>query len=97
MVGPMTEINDSGACPAIVPHPWGVLHLLVADGGLTEGHVYRCYLALCGVLLPTSKLPPAMCPDDCEFDVLYCSECVRWAAQWPVETQQAERASETLR
>ncbi|MGH3867982.1 MAG: hypothetical protein ACRDQ4_18030 [Pseudonocardiaceae bacterium] len=65
--------------------------------GLTEGHVYRCYLALCGELLPTSKLPPATCPDDCAFDVLYCSECVRGAAQWTAEAQLAERTSAALR
>jgi hypothetical protein len=88
---------DPGACPVSAPHPWGVLHLLVADGALTEAHVYRCYLALCGELLPTSGLPPSTCPDDCEFDVLYCTECVRRAAQWTAEAQQAERASGTLR
>jgi hypothetical protein len=54
-----------------VPHPWGVLHLLVTHDALPEGHVYRCYLALCGVLLPASELPPATCPDDRELDVLY--------------------------
>ncbi len=78
------------------PHPWGVLHLLVADDALTEGHVYRCYLGLRGELLPTSELPPSTCPDDCEFDVLYCSKCVRAAAQWTAEAQRAERASEAL-
>ena len=86
-----------GPCPVSAPHPWGVLHLLVADDGLTEGHVYRCYPALCGALLPTSKLPPATCPDDCELDVLYCSECVRTAAQWTAEAQQAQLAPETPR
>jgi hypothetical protein len=79
------------------PHPWGVLHLLVAHDALTEGHVYRCYPALCGALLPTSELPPSTCPQDCEFDVLYCTECVRTAAQWTAEAQRAERASEALR
>jgi hypothetical protein len=69
----------------------------VADDGLTEGHVYRRYLALCGALLPASELPPSTCPDDCEFDVLYCSECMRTAAQWTAEAQQAERTSGTLR
>ena len=82
---------------ALHPHPWGVLHLLVADDALTEGHVYRCYLALCGALLPTSELPPSACPDDCEFDVLYCSERVRAAARWTAEAQRAERASGALR
>lgn len=79
------------------PHPWGVLHLLVADDALTERHVYRRYLALCGALLPTSELPPSTCPQDCEFDVLYCTECVRAAAQWTAEAQRAEHESEALR
>jgi hypothetical protein len=79
------------------PHPWGVLHLLVADDALTEEHAYRCYLALRGALLPTSELPLSTCPEDCEFDVLYCSECVRVAAQWTAEAQRAERASGALR
>jgi hypothetical protein len=69
----------------------------VADDGLPEGHVYRCYLALCGELLPSSSLPPSTCPDDCECDVLYCSECVRAAAQWTAEAQRAEHAAGTLR
>jgi hypothetical protein len=77
-------------------HSWGVLHLLVADDGLPEGHAYRCYLALCGELLPSSSLPPSTCPDDCECDVLYCSECVRVAAQWTAEAQRAERESGAL-
>jgi hypothetical protein len=79
-------------------HSWGVLHLLVADDGLPEGHAYRFYLALCGELLPSSSLPPSTCPDDCECDVLYCycSECVRAAAQWTAEAQRAERESGAL-
>jgi hypothetical protein len=79
------------------PHPWGVLHLLVADDALTERHVYQCYLTLCGTRLPTPELPPSSCPEDCEFDVLYCSECVHAAAQWTAETQQAESVSGALR
>lgn len=77
-------------------HSWGVLHLLVADDGLPERHVYRCYLALCGELLPSSSLPPSTCPDDCECDVLYCSECVRAAAQWTAEAQRAEHVAGAL-
>jgi hypothetical protein len=70
----------------------GFLRLLVADDALTEGHVYRCYPSLCGKLLPTSSLPPSTCPDDCEFDVLYCSECVRAATEWTVEALRADYA-----
>jgi transcriptional regulator with XRE-family HTH domain len=29
--------EDPGACPVSVPHPWGVLHLLVADDALPGG------------------------------------------------------------
>lgn len=84
-------------CRVTTPHPWGFLHLLVADDALTERHIYRCYLSLCGKLLPTSSLPSSTCPDDCEFDVLYYSECVRAATEWTVEALRAERESGTLR
>jgi hypothetical protein len=45
---------------------------------------------------PECGCPTATCPDGCEFDVLYCSECVRTAAEWTAEAQRAERASGTL-
>jgi hypothetical protein len=58
------------------PHPWGVLHLLVADDALPGG-LGGTYMTICGELMPASELPPSSCPEDCECDVLYCSECVR--------------------
>lgn len=78
------------------PHPWGDLHLLVADDALTEG-IGGTYLAVCGALVPASRLPPSSCPEDCDCDVLYCTECVRAVAQWNTEAGRADRASGVLR
>lgn len=78
------------------PHPWGVLHLLVADDALPEG-LGGTYLTVCGELVPASSLPPSSCPEDCECDVLYCTQCVRAAAQWTAEALRADCASGTLR
>jgi hypothetical protein len=69
--------------------------LLVADDALPG--LGGTYLTVCGELIPASALPPSTCPEDCECDVLYCSECVRAAAQWTVEAQRADHASGTLR
>jgi hypothetical protein len=78
------------------PHPWGVLHLLVADDALPGG-LGGTYITVRGKLLPFSGLPPSSCPEDCDCDVLYCTECVRAAAQWTAQAQRAERASGALR
>jgi hypothetical protein len=57
------------------------LHLLPADTGLTEGHQYGTYIGLCGMVLDVSSLPPSLCPDECDCEVAYCSECLREATE----------------
>jgi hypothetical protein len=70
--------------------------LLVADDALPGG-LGGTYITVCGELIPASELPPSTCPQDCECDVLYCSECVRAAAQWTAQAQRADHASGVLR
>jgi hypothetical protein len=77
-------------------HPWGVLHLLVADDALAGG-IGGTHVAVCGELVSLSRLPPSSCPEDCDCDVLYCPECVRAVAQCNAEAGQAARASGALR
>ncbi len=57
------------------------LHLLAADSGVAEGHRYGVHLALCATVLNSSSLPPARCPDECDCEVAYCSDCLRAAAE----------------
>ncbi|MGH3829255.1 MAG: hypothetical protein ACRDRS_02205 [Pseudonocardiaceae bacterium] len=61
----------------------GSVHLLMADTALTEQHLYRCYLALCGAEITRERLPPWDCPEGCECDVeaLICPDCVRQAVE----------------
>jgi hypothetical protein len=74
------------------PHPWGDLHLLVADDALV-GEIGGTYLAVCGELVPASTLPPSSCPEDCDCDVLYCPECVRAVAQSGARVPDVRRGS----
>lgn len=54
------------------------VHLLAADG-ISPTHV-----ALCGALVPASRLPPSSCPPDCAC-ALYCPQCVQVITCWHAE------------
>ena len=69
-----------------VPLRDGTVHLLTADDWLAGG-IGGTYLALCGALVPASRLPPSCCPPDCDC-ALYCPECVRVVACWHAEAGQ---------
>lgn len=66
--------------------PAEVAHLLTADDVLAEGNQYGTYLALCGALVPASRLPSSLCPPGCECDcALYCPQCVHRVVQYAME------------
>jgi hypothetical protein len=57
----------------------GAVHLTVLDDSVAEGYRFRAVLA-------ASELPScSWCPDGCDCDPTYCSECVRAAASWNAE------------
>lgn len=72
------------------------VHLLAADGLLTDRYLPRHYFTLCGELLTGADLPHATCEDDdCGCDeVYYCPRCIHEAAGWNAEIDQADQASE---
>jgi len=57
------------------------IHLLAADSGVAKSHRYGTYIALCHALLSASSLPAALCADDGDCEVAYCSDCLRAAAE----------------
>ncbi|MGH3844369.1 MAG: hypothetical protein ACRDS0_23420 [Pseudonocardiaceae bacterium] len=69
------------------------VHLVSADGALTERHQTRAYFfTMCGLVLADSDLPAASCPDDgCECEVRYCPECISFAVAWNAEIERPAR------
>ncbi|MDQ2884021.1 MAG: hypothetical protein M3Y48_23440 [Actinomycetota bacterium] len=69
------------------------VHLVSADGALTERYRTRAYLfTMCGQVMADSDLPPASCPDDgCECEIRYCQECIRFAVGWNTDIQPPAR------
>ncbi|MDQ2882550.1 MAG: hypothetical protein M3Y48_15460 [Actinomycetota bacterium] len=65
------------------------VHLVSADGALTERHQARAYFfTMCGQVMADTELPPSSCEDDgCECEVHYCPECIRFAVAWNVEME----------
>ncbi len=58
------------------------LHLLTAERELlTECHLHRSYLTVCGEELATEELPSSDCEDGCEREVVYCMGCLYQAAE----------------
>lgn len=66
------------------------VHLLAADGLLSEEsfHSLRVYLTLCGVAMTDLELPHATCPEECDCELYYCPQCIRWATGWNAEMDQ---------
>ncbi len=67
--------------------PQARVHLLAADGLLTDPYLPRCCFTLCGELLAGSDLPHVTCEgDDCGCEVIYyCEKCIHSAAGWNAE------------
>ncbi len=63
------------------------MHLLAADGLLTDQYLPRTYFTMCGELLSGSDLAHVTCEgDDCGCEVVfYCENCLRYAAGWNAE------------
>ena len=74
--------------------PAGAIHLLPADRGMRQGSGMRTYVvAVCGELLDSWELPPALCAPDCEDEHQYCPGCVREALRWNAELSEVEPVS----
>lgn len=64
------------------------VHLLAADGLLTEPCLYRPreYFTVCGQVITNMDLPHAFCPnDECDCELRYCPTCIQYATRWNAE------------
>jgi hypothetical protein len=82
-------VSAENTAPGAVENklPEARVHLLAADGLLTDQYLPRHYFTLCGELLTGADLPHATCESgDCGCEVIYyCEKCLHYAAGWNAE------------
>ena len=88
--GENTQQTQRGNCQ-VAESEQHCIHLLEAEAELlAECHRYRVYLAVCGQVLPVSKLPSSDCGIECEREcecemITYCQDCLHHAARCNAE------------
>lgn len=81
--------------------PESRVHLLAADGLLTDQYLPRTYFTMCAELLAGSDLAHVTCEgEDCGCEVVYyCEKCLCYATGWNAEIEEnadAGRASDSV-